>query len=62
MTKLGALRKAAGLTQQELADQLGVNRTVITNWETGVNITPTKYLLALAEALGCSVEDLLKPA
>ena len=62
MTKLSELRKAAGLTQQQLADQLGVKRTVVTNWETGVNITPTKYLLALAEALGCSVEDLLKPA
>ena len=62
MTKLSELRKAAGLTQQQLADRLGVKRTVVTNWETGVNSTPTKYLLALAEVLGCTVEDLLKPA
>ena len=62
MTKLSELRKAAGLTQQQLADRLGVKRTVVTNWETGVNITPTKYLLALSEVLGCTVEDLLKPA
>ena len=62
MTKLSELRKAAGLTQQELAGQLGVNRTVVTSWETGVNNIPSKYLLTLAEALGCTVEELLKPA
>lgn len=62
MSRLSTLRKAAGLTQQQLADLLGVKRTVVTNWETGVAITPTKYLLALAEILGCTVEDLLRPA
>lgn len=62
MSRLSSLRKAAGLTQQQLADLLGVKRTVVTNWETGVAITPTKYLLALADALGCTVEDLLRPA
>jgi transcriptional regulator with XRE-family HTH domain len=61
MKKLGELRKAAGLTQQQLADILGVNRTVVTNWEIGISKTPAKYLLALAEALGCTVEDLLRP-
>lgn len=59
---LRKLRKLRGLTQHELAEALGVKRTVVTNWETGVNSTPTKYLLDLAEVLGCTVEDLLKPA
>ena len=62
MTKLKELRKTAGLTQPQLADQIGVKRTALTNWETGVNNIPSKYLLALAEALNCSVEELLKPA
>ena len=62
MTKLSVLRKAAGLTQQQLADLLGVKRTVVTSWETGCNNIPAKYLLALAEILDCTVEELLKPA
>ena len=62
MTKLGALRKAAGLTQQQLADLLGVKRSALSMWESSRNNPPAKYLLALADALGCTVEDLLKPA
>ena len=59
MTKLGILRKAAGLTQQQLADKIGVKRTALTNWETSVSTPPTKYLLSLSEALGCTVDELL---
>jgi len=62
MTKLGSLRRTAGLTQQQLADLIGVKRTALSMWEIGTNAPPSKYLLALSEALGCSVEDLLKPA
>jgi transcriptional regulator with XRE-family HTH domain len=62
VNNLAIYRKAAGLTQQQLADKLGVKRTALTNWETGVNITPTTYLLRLSEILGCTIEDLLRPA
>ena len=62
MANISDLRKAAGLTQQQLADKMGVNRSTVAMWETGVNAPKTKMLLALAEVLGCSVEDLLKPA
>ena len=56
------LRKAAGLTQEQLAKRLGVSRTTVCMWEIRSETPPSKYLLALSEALGCSVEDLLKPA
>ena len=62
MTRLSELRKSAGLTQQQLAEQMGVTRSTVAMWETGENAPKTKMLLALAEALNCSVEDLLKPA
>lgn len=63
MQKLGELRKAAGLTQQQLADMLGVKRSALGLWESRASSPPpSKYLLALSEALNCSVEDLLKPA
>lgn len=59
MENLKVYRKKAGLTQQQLADKIGVLRTVITNWETSVSTPPTKYLLSLSEALGCTVDELL---
>ena len=62
MKNLKFYHKAAGLTQQQLADLLGVKRNVVTMWELGHNMTPAKYLLQLAEILGCTVEDLLRPA
>ena len=62
MTNVCALRKAAGMTQEQLAKRLGVCRTTVTMWELGRNDPKTKMLLALADALGCTVEDLLKPA
>lgn len=61
MTKLKALRKAAGLTQQQLADTLEIKRSALSMWETGTNNPPSKYLIQLADALGCTVEDILKP-
>ena len=59
MTRLGSLRKTAGLTQQQLAEQIGVSRSVLAMWEIGETVPPTKYLLNLADALGCDVEGLL---
>ena len=59
MKRLKELRERAHVTQEELAKILGVSRTAVTMWETGANITPTKYLLRIADALNCSVEDLL---
>ncbi len=48
------------ITQQELADVLGVSRTTITNWETGrkvpnLTITQTK---TLCEVLGVTLDEL----
>ena len=62
MTKLGTLRKAAGLTQQQLADHMGVSRSTVAMWETGENAPSSKYLLELAKALSCSLDEILKPA
>ena len=47
-----ALREAAGLTQRELADTIGVDRTAITHWESGRRNPDGKRLDAYLEALG----------
>ena len=49
------LRKQAKLTQAELAELVGVERTSITNIESGIQaLTPNK-LNAIADALGYTV-------
>lgn len=58
--KLKTLRKEKNLTQEALAAMLGVERTTVTMWETGQNIPPTKYLVTLADSLGCTLDDLLR--
>lgn len=42
------LRKEHGLTQQSLADLLGIPKRTIENWETGVNI-PAEYIINLIQ-------------
>jgi transcriptional regulator with XRE-family HTH domain len=53
-------RKAAGLTQRELAQKLGVRNTTVSKWESGaVRQIPTERLMALAGALGETPSGLL---
>jgi transcriptional regulator with XRE-family HTH domain len=54
-----ALRKAAGLTQIELARHLGVPHANIAFWEWSDKPPRSDLLPAMAKALGARVEDLL---
>ena len=60
MKQLGARRKAVHLTQDQLAEKLGVKRSALAMWEIGTNTPPTKYILPLARILDCTVEALLR--
>ena len=53
-------RLALGLSQENLAKQLGVKRITVTQWEAGRNTPRTKMLQEIAKALKCSTDDLLK--
>lgn len=58
MNQVRACREKLGLTQQELADQVGVSRQTIVAIEKG-NYTPSVALvLELARILRCTVEAL----
>jgi putative transcriptional regulator len=56
--RLKEARTAAGLTQAELADRVGVSRKTINTVENGVFIPSTLLALKLAQTLGVKVEDL----
>ena len=59
---LKSQRKAAGLSQNALAERVGVSRQAILAIEAGRNVPSTSLGLRLAYALGCSVEDLFRLA
>lgn len=53
------LRKAAGLTQRELAERVNVTQGAVSNWERGKIRPLEKWYPAIAEALGISVKELV---
>ena len=53
------LRKAKGLSQDELAIKLNVVRQTISKWEKGLSVPDSEMLLTIAEELGTSVNALL---
>lgn len=63
MNTIGAtvqqLRRAKGLTQGQLAGQLGVSSAAVSKWETGGALPDVALLCPLARALGCSANELL---
>lgn len=57
---LSSLRKSKGMTQQELADRLGVTNKAISKWETGDALPDTALLVPIADIFGVSVDELLR--
>lgn len=52
-------REAVGMTVVELARQLGISRNTLANYESGRTEPTASELVRLADALGCTVQDLL---
>lgn len=57
--KIYYCRKKSGLSQDALAEKLGISRQAISKWETGESVPETGKLVALASALGVTVDWLL---
>lgn len=53
------LRKAKGLSQQELAVKLNVVRQTVSKWEQGLSVPDSDLLIALSDALETPVSVLL---
>lgn len=56
---LASLRQSAGLTQQQLADAVGVKQSNIAFWERAAKPPRGEVLPALASALGVTIDELL---
>lgn len=57
---IAAFRKGKGLTQEQLASQLGVSAPAVSKWETGNSYPDITLLCPLARALGTNVDTLLQ--
>lgn len=57
---ISTLRKEKGMTQKDIADQLGITDKAVSKWERDIAFPDTATIPKLAEILGVSVEDLLQ--
>ena len=58
--RIAALRKKAGLTQEQLADRAGLQRTHVGRIEAGRYAVTLEVVQAIAQALGMTV-DIIDP-
>ncbi len=58
--KLAKARKEKNITQEQLADYLGVSRQSISKWESDVAYPETDKLIRMSELFDCSLDYLLK--
>lgn len=59
-SKLAELRRKRGLTQEQLAERLGVSAPAVSKWETNSSCPDITLLCPLARALGTNVDTLLR--
>lgn len=58
-SNLSVLRKRAGLSQEALADHLGVSRQAVSNWERNLSEPDLGTIMKISELLHASVSDLM---
>ena len=58
--RLQEMRKSAGLSQEELAERLGVSRQSVSKWELGQAYPETEKIIELSRMFGVSLDLLLK--
>lgn len=59
-TNLQYIRAAKQLTQEQLAEKLGVSRQSVSKWESDAMMPELDKLLALCELAGCTLDSLLR--
>lgn len=58
MEKMKEMRLAKGLTQEEVAEKLGISQEVVSQYETGKRSIKLDLAKRFAELYECNVDDL----
>lgn len=56
---IAKLRKSKNLTQEQLAEKLGISDRAVSKWEKGLNLPDTSIMIELCDILGITVNELL---
>jgi transcriptional regulator with XRE-family HTH domain len=59
-TQIAQLRKATGITQEQLAQKLGVTNQAVSKWELGQSCPDISLLPAMADFFGVTIDRLLR--
>lgn len=57
--RIRELRKQAKLSQEMMAEKIGVSRQAITKWETGLGVPDIENLIAIADLFKLSLDELM---
>lgn len=58
MKGLKPIREKLGLSQEQLASALKVDRSTVTKWETGDSYPRGEMLMQMADILGCTIDEI----
>lgn len=59
---LAAIRVDRGMTQQDVADRLGVSKNLVVNWESGDKPIKDVYIYALAYLYKTDIDNMRIPS
>lgn len=59
MNAFAYYRKNCNLTQQQVADYLGLDQTTVSRWEKGRKLPRAEKLKTIAKLYHCSIDNLL---
>ncbi len=57
--RLKEIRKKEGISQEQLAEKIGVSRQAITKWETGKGLPDVENMMIIAEIFKTTIDELL---
>lgn len=58
--KIKEIRKVSGMTQEELADKLGVSRQTISKWEKGLSTPDLEMSISFCELFRISLDEFIR--